>query len=103
MSNHNDYEPALASDEQRFIRKALAGVEKAERFQRYKQMFVTVIAFAAAFWWASRPPHPEVNVESVILIGVGLMLAVCTSKILSLINKNTRAILQAISDQQRNV
>jgi hypothetical protein len=88
---------------QRFIRKALAGVEKAERFQRYKQIFVTVLAFAAAFWLASRPSSPEMGVECVLLIGVGLMLAVCTAKILSLINKNTRAILQAISDRQRNV
>ena len=98
MSSPNDDEST-----QRFIRKALAGVEKAERFQHYKQISVTVVAFAAAFWLAVRPSGPEMGVECVILIGVGLMLAVCTSKILSLINKNTRAILQAISDLQRNV
>lgn len=98
MSIPNDEEAT-----QRFIRNALAGVEKAEKFQRYKQAVVTVLAFAVAFWWASRPPRPEVNLECVILIGIGLMLAVCTSKILSLVNKNTRAILQAISDSRRNV
>jgi multidrug transporter EmrE-like cation transporter len=103
MTNPNNDELALTPDEQRFIRKALAGVEKAERFQRYKQVLVTVIAFAFSFWLASRPSSPEMGVECVVLIGVGLMLAVCTSKILSLINKNTRAILQAISDQHRNV
>jgi hypothetical protein len=92
-----------ASEEQRFLQKALANVEKAERFQRLKQAFVTALAFAAAFWWAYRKPGPELGLEGVVFIGVGLMLAVCTAKILSLINKSTRAILQAISELKRNV
>jgi len=102
MSISNDNESPLAS-EKRFIQTALAAVEKAERFQRYKQIVVTVIALTAAFWWASRPSSPELGLECIILMGVGLMLAVCTAKILSLINKNTRAILQAIHDLHRNV
>ena len=81
-----------------FIRKALAEVEKAHRFQRIRQIVITVLAFAAAFWWAFKKPGPELGIEGTIMIVVGLIMGVCTAKIMSLINKNTRAILQAIAD-----
>ena len=81
-----------------FVRKALAEVEKAYRFQRIKQIVVTVLAFMAAFWLASKQPGPELGIECTVIILVGMMLAVCTAKIMSLINKSTRAILQAIAD-----
>jgi hypothetical protein len=38
----------------------------------------------------------------IVMMVVGLMLAVCTAKILALINKNTLAILRAIADIHRN-
>ena len=38
-----------ATDEQRFIRDALAAAEKAERFQRIKLIVVTAIAFGGCF------------------------------------------------------
>lgn len=81
-----------------FVRKALAEVEKAQRFQRIKQILVTVLALAAAFWLAFKQPGPELQVECTFVILIGMMLAVCTAKIMSLINKNTRAVLQAIAD-----
>ena len=37
----------------------------------------------------------------IVMMVVGLMLAVCTAKILALINKNTLAILRAIADINR--
>lgn len=35
---------------------------------------------------------------NVINSGLGLIAAICTAKIMSLINKNTKAILHAIAD-----
>ncbi len=97
MSIPNQNQPAPESEEQLFIRKALASVEKAERFQRIKQILVTVLAFIAAFWLALRRPSSELNVECTVIIFVGLIMAVCTAKIMSLINKNTKAILRSIA------
>jgi hypothetical protein len=91
----------VETEEQIFIRKTLAAVEKAERFQRIKQVVVTVLAFGAAFWLVgSKGPSSELNIECTVLIMVGMMLAVCTAKILSLINRNTKAVLQAIAAMQ---
>ena len=89
------------TEEQTFIRTALASVEKAEKFQRIRRIVVTCLAFASAFWWASRGPSTEVKVESVVLIGVGLIAAICTAKIMALINTNTKIVLQAIAEMQR--
>jgi hypothetical protein len=102
MSISNPDKPSPDAQEQRFILQALASVEKAERYGRVRQIVVTVLAFTAAFWLAFRAPSSEMNVECTILIFVGLMLAVCTAKIKSLINRNTRTILQAIADLQQN-
>src|SRR5579875_2842669 len=92
------HEPLLGRED--FIRKALAEVETAHRLQRIKQIAVSVLAFAAAFWLASKQPSPELGIECTIIIVVCLALGVCTAKIKSLINKNTRTILQAIADLQ---
>jgi hypothetical protein len=73
-------------------------VKKAERFQRVKQIVVTTFAFIAAFGLAFRGPSPELNVECTVIIGLGLIAAICMAKIMSLINKNTKAILHAIAD-----
>ena len=62
---------------------------------------ITVFAFIAAFWLAMRQPSAELGVECTIIIFVGLMLGVCTAaKMMSLINKNTKTILQAITRNQ---
>ena len=97
MSTVNkQHESSLGRED--FIRKALVEVEKAYRFQRIKQVAVTVLAFVAAFWLTSKHPGPELGVECTIIIVLCLALAVCTAKIMSLINRNTRAILQAIAN-----
>jgi hypothetical protein len=91
--NHSD----RSRDEQLFIQRALASVEKAEKFQMIRQVATTIFLAAFAFWFAFRPTSPEMKIESTVMIFVGLTAAVCTSKILGRINKNTKDILQAIS------
>jgi hypothetical protein len=44
--------------EEIFLRRALARVEKAQRIQRIKTIMVTAIAFAVAFFMASRGAGP---------------------------------------------
>jgi hypothetical protein len=83
-------------EESLFIRKALARAEKAERFQRVKVIVLTTLAFTAAFAFAFRPAGPDLNVECTVLIGAGLIAAVCTAKIKSLMNRNAKDILSAI-------
>ncbi len=90
----------MKNEEDVFIRKALASVEKAERYSQVKQIVVTVLAFGAAFWLTQRSPGRELRLEPV-LIGAGLIAAVCTAKINKLINRNTKAVLQAIADLNR--
>lgn len=90
----------MNTEEELFIRRALASAEKAGKLQRIKQIVVTVLAFAAAFWLASKQPGPELNIECTVIIMLGLIAAVCTAKIQSAINANTRAVLQAIAEMQ---
>jgi hypothetical protein len=45
-------------------------------------------------------PEPQFDTQALLYILL-LALAVCTEKVLSLINKNTKAILQAIKLLQR--
>ena len=89
-----------ATDEQRFIRDALAGAEKAERLQKIKLIVVTLIAFGGCYYAFDRPVAPEHTAGSVVLV-VGLMLMVCLAKILASNTRNTRLILQALSERSR--
>ena len=60
---------------------------------------MTVIAFPAVYYlMRSAPEH---RVPFTVIMVVGLMLALCTTKIVVLINKNTTAILRAIADINR--
>ena len=63
-----------------FVRRALVSVEKAERYNQAKQVGVIVLAFEAAFWLTERSLGREITLEPV-LIGVGLIAAVCTATI----------------------
>ena len=102
MTVSNQMQSAAVPEERLFLEKALASVEKARRLQRIKQIVVTILAFLAAFWLALKPAGPELNLVCTVIVFVGLMLAACTAKIMSLINTNTKALLQAISDLHRN-
>jgi hypothetical protein len=57
----------------------------------------TAAAFAAAIWFAFRPPSPELHVEATVLVVMGSMLAAATAKLRSLIQHNTRLVLQALA------
>lgn len=87
-----------AADQQRFIRDALAGAEKAEKLQRIKLIAVTVLAFGGCFYAFDQPVSAQRTAFTVVIV-VGLMLGVCTAKILASITKNTRLILQAFSER----
>ena len=90
----------MKNEEDVFIRKALASVEKAERQSRIKEIVAIVLAFVAIIWLTERSPKPELRLEP-LLIGAASIAAVCTAKIKRLINENTRAVLRAIADLNR--
>ena len=89
-----------AIDEQRFVRDALAGAEKAERLQRIKLITVMVVAFGGVYYAFDRPVTAQNTAITVVLV-VGLMLMVCTGKILASNAKSTRLILQALSERPK--
>ncbi len=90
----------MKNEEDVFIRNALAGVEKAERYGRVKEVVATILAFGAVISLTKRSPGRELRLEPV-LIGAGLIAAVCTAKIKTWINQNTKEVLQAISELRR--
>jgi 4-hydroxybenzoate polyprenyltransferase len=89
----------MNSEESVFVSKALENVEKARRYMRVKQIVATVLACAATLWVAFQPTPAVAPVQFFIL--TVLALAVCTTKIMSLVNKNTISVLRAIADLQR--
>ena len=101
MSLSKQNQAAEEPDQVRFIREALANVKRAEKFQRIKQTGVTILALAAAIWWAYRKTGPELGLEGTVITIVGLIVAISTAKVMALINKNTKTVLQAIADLQQ--
>lgn len=88
-------------NEEAFVQRALAAATRAQRWDRTRVIATTVAAVIAAVWLASRPSSSELGIECTILIVVGTMLAVVTAKIRSLVNQNTRTVLQAIAALKR--
>jgi len=62
-----------------------------------REVVATGAAIAAAIWFASRPPSPQLGVEATIIIVLGAMIAAVTAKLRSLIQHNTRLVLQALA------
>ena len=91
----------MKNEEDVFVRRALASVEKAERYQWIKQIAASVLTVGAAILLTEQSPSRELKLEVTILIGAGLIAAVCTAKIMTLMNRNAKAVLQAISDLHR--
>ena len=87
----------LDPKEHAFIEQALAAATRSQRWDQVRVVGTTGAAFAAAIWFASRPPSPQLGVEATILIVLGAMLAAITAKLRSLIQDNTRLILQALA------
>ena len=86
--------------EQSFVEHALAAAAKAQRLDQIRVIVTTGAAFSAAFWFAFRPPSPELGIEATIIVVIGAMLAAITAKIRTLIQRNTSLVLQAIAAQQ---
>ena len=91
----------MNSEESVFVSKALADVEKAQKYHSVRQIVATVLLIAMAVWLAFQPSPLPNNGAYVVMIFVGVSLAVCTTKIMSLMNKNTRAVLRAIAELER--
>ena len=87
----------LDPTEQAFIEQALAAAARAQRWDRVRVVVATAAAFSAAIWFAFRPPSPELRVEATICVLLGSMLAAATAKLRSLIQHNTRLVLQALA------
>lgn len=89
----------MNNEESVFVRKALEDVEKAQKYWRLRRIVLMLLLFAATLWVAFQPT-PKVSPVQLFILTV-LALAVCTTRIVSLINKNTSAVLRAIADLQR--
>ena len=94
MSNSNE-NPPESSEEQRFIERAMAAIDKAEKVQKIKQRVVLGLLFGALVWWAIRTPDPGINNFFVILV-----VAIGIAKLQFRIDSSTRAILRALANRQ---
>src|SRR5437773_11608175 len=94
MSPSNPNQPE-SSDEQPFIQRALANIDKAEKVQKIKHKVVIGILFAALVWQVIRAPGPGITglmVITAVMAGIaGILFR------FDRINKNTAAILRAIA------
>ena len=95
MSPSNPNQPE-SSDEQRFIQRAMADIDKAEKVQKIKRIVVIGILFAALVWQVIRAPGPGISGAMVITAVVAGILAILF-RIDRRINKSTTAILRAIA------
>ena len=87
----------LDPKEQAFIEQALAAAARAQRLDQVRVVVATAAAVTAAIWFAFRPPSPELGVEATIVIVIGSMILAATAKLRSLIQHNTRLVLQALA------
>ena len=94
MSTSNQNQPE-SPDEQRFIQRAMADIDKAEKVQKIKRIVVIGILFAALVWQVIRAPGPGISgamVITAVMAGIaGILFR------FDRINKNTAAILRAIA------
>lgn len=94
MSTSNQNQPE-SSDEQRFIQRAMAAIDKAEKVQKIKQIVVIGIFFGALVWLAIREPGPGINNAMVILVVLfGIV------NIHFRIDSSTRTVLRAIANRR---
>jgi hypothetical protein len=87
--------PSPSSDEQKFIQRAMADIDKAEKVQKIKQIVILGSLYGGLVFWAIRTPGPEVNNFFVILV-----VAIGIARISFRINSSTRTILRAILNRQ---
>ena len=94
MNTSNQNQPE-SSDEQRFIQRALADIDKAEKAQKIRHIVVVGILFAALVWQVIRAPGPGIT-GLMVITGVVAGIAAILFRF-DRINKNTAAILRAIA------
>ena len=87
----------LDPQEQAFIEQALTAAARAQRWDQVRVVVAGAAAFGAAIWLAFRAPSPELGVECTIVIVIVSMIAAATAKLRSLIQHNTRLVLQALA------
>jgi hypothetical protein len=95
MSPSNPNQPE-SSDEQRFIQRAMADIDNAEKVQKIKRIVVIGIFFAVLLWQVIRAPGPGISgamVITAVVIGISVILFRLDRRI----NKNTAVILRAIA------
>ena len=95
MSTSNQNQPE-SPDEQRFIQRAMADIDKAEKVQKIKQIVVIGILFGALVWQVIRAPGPGID-GAMVITAVVLGILAILFRIDRKINKNTTAILRAIA------
>ena len=95
MSTSNQNQPE-SSDEQRFIQRAMADIDKAEKVQKIKQIVVIGILFGALLWLVIREPGPGITFPMVALAVIAGIVRILF-RIDRRITKNTTAILRAIA------
>ena len=95
MSPSNPNQPE-SSDEQRFIQRAMADIDKAEKVQKIKHKVVIGIFFAALVWQVIRAPGPGIT-GLMVITAVVAGIAGILFRIDRRINKSTAAILRAIA------
>jgi RsiW-degrading membrane proteinase PrsW (M82 family) len=92
-SNQNQPEP---SDEERFIQRAMADIDKAEKVRKIKQIVVKGILLGALVWMVIREPGPAIT-SAMVILGIASLIVAILFRIDNCINKNTMAILRAIA------
>ena len=95
MSPSNPNQPE-SSDEQRFIQRAMADIDKAEKVQKIRHIVVIGILFAALVWQVIRAPGPGIS-GAMVITAVVAGIAGILFRIDRGINKNTAVILRAIA------
>jgi len=99
MSTSDEKNSAIEPEEDRFVQRALAKVDRTVRFDWIKQIVVLVIVFPSVYYLVGHASdHP---VPFTVIMVLGLMLVAVTIKLVGLINRNTRVILRAIAEINR--
>ena len=95
MSTSNQNRPE-SSDEERFIQRALADIDRTAKVQKIKQIVVRVIIFGALLWIVIREPGPGISNTM-----MGLVIVSGIAKIILFrIDSSTRTILRAIGNRR---
>lgn len=92
--------PSLDPQEQTFVEKALAAADRSQWLDRIRVIAATALAVAILAWFVTRPSSPQLGMETTICLVIGAMLSLITAKLRSLIQRNTRLVLEAIDSHQ---